>query len=67
MNRAELRAAIARKGISKTALAEALGISRTALGQKLTGVREFKESEIKALVKVLGLSAGDVDTLFFLD
>lgn len=66
MNRAELRAAIARKGITKTALAEALGISRVALAQKLSGVREFKESEIKSLVMVLGLSA-DAVNLIFLD
>lgn len=64
MNRAELRAAIARKGITKTALAEALGISRTALGQKLTGLREFKESEIRALIKALDLSADAVNLIF---
>ena len=64
MNRAELRAAIARKNISKTALAEELGISRTALGQKLNGQREFKESEIRILFRVLDLSPDTFNSIF---
>lgn len=64
MNRAELRAAIARKNISKTELAKALGISRTALGQKLNGQREFKESEIRTLFSVLELSPDAFNSIF---
>ena len=64
MNRSELRAAIARKNISKSALAEALGISRTALGQKLNGKREFKESEIRTLFRVLELSPDVFNSIF---
>ena len=64
MNRAELRAAIARKGISKTDLAQALDISSTSLQLKLKGEREFKESEIQKLINVLGLTADDVNLIF---
>ena len=64
MNRAELRAAIARIGISKTVLAQALGISSTSLQLKLKGEREFKESEIQKLINILGLTADDVNLIF---
>ena len=64
MNRAELRAEIARKEISRTSLAEALGISMTSLVMKLKGEREFKESEIQKLIEVLGLTAVDVNRIF---
>lgn len=66
MNRAELRAAIARKGISKTDLAQALDISSTSLQLKLKGEREFKESEIQKLINVLGLTADDVNLIFLI-
>ena len=61
MNRAELRAAIARKNIKKAQLAEDLEISRTSLTNKLKGVTEFKESEIQKLIAVLGLTAKEVN------
>lgn len=64
MNRSELRAEIARKGVSKTSLAEALGISLTSLSMKLKGEREFKESEIQKLVTALSLTAKDVNRIF---
>ncbi len=66
MNRAELKAAIARKGISKTDLAQALDISSTSLQLKLKGEREFKESEIQKLINVLGLTADDVNLIFLI-
>ena len=64
MNRDELRAAIARKNISKKDLAEALGISQGALYYKLSGQHEFKESEIRVLIEVLELSADAVNLIF---
>lgn len=64
MNRGELRAEIARKNISRKNIANALGISETSLYNKLTGLREFKESEIKALISVLSLSPDDVNRIF---
>ena len=64
MNRAELRAAIARKNVQKGDLAKALGISRNSLVNKLKGTTEFKESEIQKLIAVLGLTAKEVNHIF---
>lgn len=64
MNRAELRAEIARKRISNREISKALGISEQAFYNKIGGVTEFKESEIKALVKILELSPEDVNRIF---
>ena len=64
MNRSELRAEIARKDISKRAIAEALEISETSLFLKMRGDREFKETEIRKLVEVLALTPEDVQRIF---
>lgn len=64
MNRAELRAEIARKDITYRAIASALGISEQAFYNKLDGKTEFKESEIRKLVDLLGLSADDLNRIF---
>ncbi len=64
MNRTELRAEIARKGLSKRAISAALGISEQALYNKMDGSSEFKESEIKKLVNLLGLTPTDINRIF---
>lgn len=64
MNREELRAEIARKEVSKADIAKALGITPTALWLKMKGEREFKETEIKALARLLNLTPEDVDRIF---
>lgn len=64
MNRSELRAEFARQGISNRTIASELNISEQAFYNKMSGTSEFKESEIKKLIQILGLSASDVDRLF---
>lgn len=64
MNREELRAEIARKNISKKQIAEELGITSTALYNKMSGKCEFKESEIRKLIAILELSAEAVNNIF---
>ncbi len=64
MDREELRAEIARKNVSKGKLAKELGISSGSLWLKMTGQREFKETEIKALVRALNLTPEDVTRIF---
>ena len=64
MNRSELRAEFARQKISNRAIAEELNISEQAFYNKMSGVSEFKESEIKKLIQILGLTADDVDRIF---
>ena len=65
MNCPELRASIARAGITNRKLAEHLGLSEQAFYYKIQGDTEFKGSEIKGLAKVLNLSMKDVNTIFF--
>ena len=64
MNRSELRAQIARQGISNRQIARELNISEQAFYNKMSGETEFKESEIKKLVQILGFTAEDVDRIF---
>lgn len=64
LNRAELRAEIARKEISNRTISKELGISEQAFYNKMNGTSEFRESEIKGIVRLLGLTAEDVDRIF---
>lgn len=64
VNRSELRAEFARQGISNRTIAKELDISEQAFYNKMNGESEFKESEIKKLIQLLGLSASDVDRIF---
>ena len=64
MNCPELRASIARAGITNRK-PEHLGLSEQAFYNKIQGDTEFKGSEIKRLAKVLNLSMKDVNTIFF--
>lgn len=64
MNRQELRAEIARRGISNRTIAKEMNISEQAFYNKMSGASEFKESEIKALIRILLLTAADVDRIF---
>lgn len=64
MNRDELRAEIARKNIPKNRIAKELSISSTSLSLKMSGAREFKETEIRKLVEVLALTPDDVQRIF---
>ena len=64
MNRDELRAEIAKKNITRKEIADALGISNTGLSLKMSGRHQFKESEIRILVSILGLTPDDVNRIF---
>lgn len=64
MNYPELRASIARAGVSNRRLAESLCISEQAFYNKMQGTTEFKGSEIKKLANILCLSMVDVNTIF---
>lgn len=64
MNRAELRAEIARKQLTYRAIAAELQISETAFYNKLMERSEFKESEIRKLIELLEMSAETVNRIF---
>lgn len=65
LNYPELRASIARNGMSNRKVSEMLGISEQAFYNKLQGETEFKGSEIKKLARILCLSMSDVNHIFF--
>lgn len=65
MNEMELRAAIARNGLSAPKLAERIGIGKKAIYQKMRGETQFTQKEISAIAKVLHLSNEDMITIFF--
>lgn len=65
MNIPELRASIARAGVSNRHLSEKLGISEQAFYNKMQGCSEFKGSEIKKMAGILCLSMEEVNTIFF--
>lgn len=65
MNYPELRAAVARMGLTNRDLAKSLKISEQALYNKVAGKTEFKNSEIKKLSIILKLAMDQVNNIFF--
>ena len=65
MNYPEFRAAVARSGKTHREIAASLNLSEQALYNKVNGQSEFKNSEIKKLSSLLGLSMWDVNSIFF--
>ncbi len=65
MNCPELKAAIARAGVTNRKLALRLGLSEQAFYNKIQGETEFKGSEIKCLATELRLSMEEVNLIFF--
>lgn len=56
----EIRACMARQEMSQQALAEAIGVSRTTLGQKLAGRTEFTVGEVDAIAQQFGISVSEL-------
>lgn len=52
-------------GITKTAIADKMGITRESLYNKLDGKTEFTVSEICSITNALNLSKDDRDAIFF--
>ncbi len=65
MNTQKLKGRIVEKGLTQGDVANRLGISKTALNNKINGKTEFTAREIKALVIILGIN--DIDAYFFCD
>lgn len=53
--------------LTKSEIAEQLGITRQGLDNKLNEKTEFKSSEIKILSRLLKLSISERDAIFFSD
>ncbi len=67
MNLSMLNAKIDQSSVSKTYIAEALGLTRMGLLNKLKGDREFKSSEIRIISDILKLTPSERDAIFFAD
>lgn len=65
MNANELRAELARGGLSIPQAADKIGISKKAFYCKMEGTSEFKQSEIKALKQLLSLTDTRISEIFF--
>lgn len=61
----KLNGAISDSGISITAIARKLGITRECFYKKLNNKTEFKASEIASMQNILGLSNEERDAIFF--
>jgi transcriptional regulator with XRE-family HTH domain len=51
----EVRAAMARRGVSQTALAGALGMSQAAVSRRLRGAIPLDVKELAAIAEILGV------------
>lgn len=65
VNEAKLRGRIVEKGFTLTSFAKELGMSRPTLRSKITGLVEFKASEIMLICKVLEIPFNEVGLYFF--
>lgn len=64
-NTKKLRALILECGLTQEQVAAHLGITPASLNYKINNKREFKASEIKALVELLNIPNEDVTGIFF--
>lgn len=65
MNYPQFHASMVESGFSKKEIANTLGISEQALYNKLNGLTEFKNSEIKTISKLFNLTMDAVNIIFF--
>ena len=64
-NTKKLRALILECGLTQEQVGAHLGITPASLNYKINNKREFKASEIKALVDLLNIPNEDVTGIFF--
>ena len=62
-----LKENIQKKGYKLKYIAEQLGLSSYGLGLKLSGIQEFKVTEINRIIDILSLSKQEIETIFFED
>lgn len=65
MNLTYLNDRISLSGITITALADKMGISRQSMYLKMSGERDFKTSEVEKLCEILRLTAEERALVFF--
>lgn len=65
MNKRAFRAVMILHGDTQKAVAEALGVTQKTIADKINGVTDFKQSEIRKLIERYGLTPAQVDNIFF--
>ena len=65
MNYDKLRAVVMRSGMKQGFLAKKIGISDSAMHDKLTGKSAWKVTEAETFSEVLGLSRKEREEIFF--
>lgn len=65
MNYYELERTIKDKGLKKNFIADKIGTSRASFYLKLSGERQFNQSEIMAMKEVLNLTDEEFVKIFF--
>lgn len=65
MNSNKLRSVMVLHGDTGGKLAAAIGISQQSLSAKINGKRQFTQDEIRKIKERYGLSAEEVDEIFF--
>ena len=64
-NTSKLKAIMVERGFTQADLAKLLNISEQTLNYKINNKREFKASEIQALIQILQIPSDQVDAIFF--
>lgn len=65
MNTNLLKAVLAEKNLKAKDLAQMLGMAESALSLRMSGKREFRVEEIRAIIDCLGLSGEQTLSIFF--
>lgn len=65
MNKNHFRSVMVLHEDTQKTVADALGVSEQTVGDKINGVSDFKQSEIKILIDRWGLTPSQVDEIFF--
>lgn len=60
-----LKSILVRNGDNVAALAEKMGLSTAGLYRRLDGKTQFTYKELKAIKDIYGLSADEIDAIFF--
>lgn len=60
----ELKSKMIRLGYSNKDMAKSIGISATSYSMKLNNIREFKNSEVNTICRILGLDQKERDIIF---
>lgn len=65
MNKNHFKSVMVLHGDTQKSIADALTVSEQTIGDKINGISEFKQSEIKILIDRWNLTPAEVDEIFF--